>query len=97
MSLPKLLGLLNINSKYFRKFLKDNKNTDYSNYNNGLRIQYIKEKLTTDKEYLNYKISYLAEECGFSSHSKFSASFKNVTGISPSEFICSLKDNSKSS
>ncbi|WP_341222341.1 helix-turn-helix domain-containing protein [Polaribacter atrinae] len=97
MSLPKLLGLLNINSKYFRRFLKNNKNTDYNNYINGLRIQYIKEKLTTDKEYLNYKISYLAEECGFSSHSKFSASFKSVLGISPSEFIHKLKEDKVSS
>jgi AraC-like DNA-binding protein len=97
MSLPKLLGLLNINSKYFRRFLKDNKNTDYTNYINELRIQYIIEKLKTDKEYLNYKISYLAEECGFSSHSKFSASFKNVLGISPSKFINKLKEDEVSS
>ncbi|WP_341222344.1 helix-turn-helix transcriptional regulator [Polaribacter atrinae] len=97
MSLPKLLGLLNINSKYFRRFLKNNKNTDYNNYIIRLRIYYIKEKLITDKEYLNYKISYLAEECGFSSHSKFSASFKSVLGVSPSEFIHKLKDAAVSS
>ncbi|MGJ8759610.1 MAG: helix-turn-helix domain-containing protein [Polaribacter sp.] len=97
MSLPKLLGLLNINSKYFRRFLKNNKNTDYNNYIIRLRIYYIKEKLITDKEYLNYKISYLAEECGFSSHSKFSASFKSVLGVSPSEFIHNLKDDTISS
>jgi len=97
MSLPKLLGLLNINSKYFRRYLKDKKNTDYTNYINELRIQYIKEKLKTDKEYLNYKISYLAEECGFSSHSKFSASFKSVLGISPSKFINKLKEDEVSS
>ncbi|OAD45575.1 helix-turn-helix domain-containing protein [Polaribacter atrinae] len=62
-----------------------------------MRIYYIKEKLTTDKEYLNYKISYLVEECGFSSHSKFSASFKSVLGVSPSEFIHKLKDAAVSS
>ncbi|HLV38436.1 helix-turn-helix domain-containing protein, partial [Xanthomarina sp.] len=60
---------------------------------NKLRIQYIVNKLKSDPDYLNYKISYLAEECGFSSHSKFSASFKNVTGLSPSTFISNLTNN----
>jgi AraC-like DNA-binding protein len=93
MSLPTLIGLLNTNTKYFRTFIKNNKNTDYNNYINELRIQYVLDKFKTDKEYLNYKISYLADECGFSSHSKFSASFKNVTGISPSEYIRSIKND----
>ena len=91
MSLPTLLGLLNTNPKYFRNFLKNHKNTDYTNYINELRINYIKDKLSSDKDYLNYKISYLANECGFSSHSKFSACFKNITGFSPSEFIENIK------
>ncbi|UMB53396.1 helix-turn-helix domain-containing protein [Lutibacter sp. A64] len=93
MSLPTLIGLLNTNTKYFRNFLKNYKNTDYTHYINNLRINYIKNKLTTDKAYLNYKISYLADECGFSSHSKFSACFKDITGYSPSEFIEDIKNS----
>lgn len=92
MSLSTLVGQLNTNAKYLRRLLKSEKNTDYNNYINELRINYIVEKLKTNPEYLNYKISYLAKESGFSSHSKFSASFKNVTSFSPSEFIEDLKD-----
>ncbi|MCG1034832.1 AraC family transcriptional regulator [Polaribacter sargassicola] len=94
MSVTKLVGLLNTNTKYFRIFLKEHKNRDYNHYINELRINYIVDKLTTDKDYLNYKISYLADECGFSSHSKFSACFKSIVGIPPSEFIKNISNKS---
>ncbi|WP_458628688.1 helix-turn-helix domain-containing protein [Winogradskyella sp. PC D3.3] len=93
ISLPTVIGQLNTNTKYFRQILKKYKETDFNNYINELRIQYILDKLNTDKKYLNYKISVLANECGFSSHSKFSASFKSITGICPSDYINNLKNN----
>ena len=45
------------------------------------------EKLKADPNFMNYKISYLAENCGFSSHSSFATIFKSITGISPVKFI----------
>ncbi|NHQ79773.1 AraC family transcriptional regulator, partial [Elizabethkingia miricola] len=48
---------------------------------------YILEKLNNDPRYRKYKISILAEEAGFSSHSMFTTNFKSITGISPSEFV----------
>lgn len=92
MSLSVLIGRLNTNNKYFRQILKKHKNKDYNDYINGLRINYIVNKLQTEPEYRNYKISYLAEESGFSSHSKFSADFKKVTQLSPSQFIESIRN-----
>ncbi len=91
MSLSALIGKLNSNSKYFRQILRKHKKKDYNAYINELRINYIVNKLETEPEYLNYKISYLAKESGFSSHSKFSADFKRVVKCSPSEFIENLK------
>jgi|SRR5690554_1179809 len=91
MSLSVLIGRLNTNNKYFRQILKKHKKKDYNAYINELRINYIANKLETDPEYLNYKISYLADESGFSSHSKFSADFKRVVKSSPSEFIEKIK------
>lgn len=92
MSFSVLVGQLGTNAKYLSHLIKNNKNKDYNTYINELRIHYIINKLKTDPDYLNYKISYLAEESGFSSHSKFSANFKRVTNLSPSEFIDSLRD-----
>lgn len=97
MSMSRLIGLLETNVKYLRHLLKTYKNTDYNSYINELRINYILEKLKTDPVYLNYKISYLADECGFSSHSKFSANFKRVTKLSPSEFISSINQDTNKS
>jgi|26BtaG_2_1085354.scaffolds.fasta_scaffold01143_2 AraC-like DNA-binding protein len=90
MSFSVLSGYLNTNSKYLNYILKKEKNKDFNTYINDLRIEYIISKLKSDPDFLNYKISYLAEVSGFSSHSNFSANFKRVTDLSPSEFIGSL-------
>ena len=92
MSMSILIGKLNTNIKYLRYILKKHKNSDYNTYINQLRIDYILEKLKSDPEYSNYKISYLADESGFSSHSKFSSNFRQVVGVTPSEFIDSIKN-----
>ncbi|MDG4654360.1 AraC family transcriptional regulator [Chryseobacterium arthrosphaerae] len=41
-------------------------------------------------------MSYLAEESGFISHSAFATTFKNITGMPPSEFIRISKNSTKS-
>lgn len=87
ISLPMLAGILNTNTKYLSYVLKTHKSKDFNTYINELRIRYIIEKIEQNDVFKNYKISYLAEEAGFSSHSKFSAIFKSVTGFSPSTFL----------
>ncbi|GEN76405.1 hypothetical protein CHA01nite_21450 [Chryseobacterium hagamense] len=87
MSLPFLAGTLNTNTKYLSFIINRYKSTDFKTYINRLRIEYIVGKLSEDEKYRQYKISILAEECGFSSHSKFAAIFKAMTGYSPSAYI----------
>lgn len=87
ISLPILAGILNTNTKYLSYILNTHKNKDFNSYINELRIKYIIEKIETNEAFKNYKLSFLAEECGFSSHSKFSAVFKSITGFSPSTFL----------
>lgn len=79
--------MLNTNTKYLSHILNVHKNKDFNTYINNLRIQYIIHKLETDKNYKKYKISYLADSSGFSSHSKFTNVFKSVTGFTPSLFL----------
>ena len=93
MSFPGLVSYLNTNAKYLNYILKKEENKDFNTYINDLRIEYIISKLKSDPEYLNYKISYLADISGFSSHSNFSANFKRVTEFSPSEFIESINNS----
>lgn len=87
MSLSFLAGELNTNTKYLSYVINQHKNADFKTYVNRLRINYIVDKLINDEKYRQYKISILADECGFSSHSKFAAVFKAVTDYSPSAFI----------
>src|SRR5690554_7649728 len=91
MKFSTLVSFLDTNPKYLNHFLKTNYNTDYNTYINDLRINYIVEQLKTKPTYRKYKISHLAKESGFSSHSNFSANFKRVTQLSPSEYIEKVK------
>lgn len=91
MSLPFLAGELNTNTKYLSNVINRHKSSDFKSYINRLRINYIVDKLIHDEKYRQYKISILAEECGFSSHSKFASVFKTVTDYSPSAFIKQLE------
>lgn len=91
MSLPSLAGQLNTNTKYLSEIIKQHKGKKFSDYINGLRITYITEQLYNNPVYRDYKNSYLAECCGFSSREVFTVVFKKETGVSPSYFIENLK------
>lgn len=91
ISLSSLATRLNTNPKYLSYVINNYKGKDFNNYINELRIEFVIDKLHTEPEYLNYKLSYIADICGFSSHSKFAAVFKNATDLSPSVFISHLK------
>lgn len=91
ISLAVLAGQFDTNTKYLSEVINSNYHVNFNLYINKLRINYIVEKLKVDSNFINYKISYLAENCGFSSHSSFATVFKLITGISPVTFIDLLK------
>ncbi|MBB4807388.1 AraC-like DNA-binding protein [Chryseobacterium defluvii] len=84
----------NTNPKYLSEIIKNNKAQNFSNYINTLRIDYIVHKLYNDPKYRQYKISYLAEECGYASRQVFVFAFKKINGVTPSYFIQNLKNES---
>lgn len=87
ISLSVLAGQFDTNTKYLSEIINSHYSMNFNTYINKLRINYIVEKLKIDPNFMNYKISYLAENCGFSSHSSFATVFKSITGISPIKFI----------
>lgn len=93
LNISNLANQLETNTTYLSEVIKRQKGKNFSNYINELRIEFICAEIDSKPEYKNYKISYLAEICGFNSHSFFATVFKNVTGISPSEY---LENSSKS-
>lgn len=95
ISLSSLTVELNSNTRYVSYIIKTYKNNDFKNYINELRILYTINLLREEPQYLKYKISYIADIAGFSSHSKFASIFKKVTNLTPSSFIQEVKDENK--
>lgn len=96
-SLSRLALEMDTNTKYLSEVVNFHKGKNFNLYINELRVNYIIDKLKKDPSYLQYKISYLAEDSGFSSHSVFATVFKQVTGISPTSFITILRTEKETS
>lgn len=95
MSLAVLAGQFDTNTKYLSEIINKHYQDNFNTYINKLRINFIIEKLKTDPNFMHYKISYLAEKSGFSSHSSFATVFKSITGIAPVTFIDLLKEETE--
>lgn len=91
VSLTYLASSLQTNTKYLSEIIKQYRGKSYNNYINGLRINYIVRALFEKPKLREYKISHLAELCGFSSREVFATIFKKETGFTPSFYIESLK------
>lgn len=87
MTISMLSSQMGVNTKYLSEVINSSKGKNFNGYINELRINHIARLLRTDPVYLNYKVSYLAEYSGFSSHSAFTTVFKSVTGMSPNAYI----------
>lgn len=92
ISLTTLAAEIGINHRYLSYVINKNTEKDFAGYINELRIDYIVERLRNDPNFLKYKISYLAALGGFSSHSRFTTTFKKITGQSPIDFIKDLEN-----
>ncbi|EJL70314.1 helix-turn-helix domain-containing protein [Chryseobacterium populi] len=86
-----LASHLNTNTKYLSEIIKNYKNKNFNSYINSLRIKYITKKLYEDAIYREYKISYLAEVCGYATPRVFLNAFKKETGLTPSDFIENMR------
>lgn len=93
MTISMLSSQMGMNTKYLSEVINSSKGKNFNAYINELRINHIARLLRTDPVYLNYKVSYLAEYSGFSSHSAFTTVFKSVTGMSPNSYIQEISKN----
>lgn len=91
LTIAGLASDLNTNTKYLSEIIRNYRGTNFNGYINGLRIKYITRKLYEEDVYRKYKISVLAELCGYATPRVFQNAFKNETGLTPSDFIENLK------
>ncbi|MDN3493095.1 helix-turn-helix domain-containing protein [Winogradskyella bathintestinalis] len=87
ISLAVLAGQFDTNTKYLSGVINKHYDDNFNTFINKLRVNYVIDKLKNDSNYINYKISFLAEESGYSSHSSFATVFKSIVGMSPVTFI----------
>ncbi|RTY93966.1 AraC family transcriptional regulator [Flavobacterium sp. GT3R68] len=79
------------NSNYLSRIINEIKGASFTTYINVLRIEYILEKLETDKKFLNYTIQGLSEFSGYNSVQTFTRAFTLYTKMKPSEFLKELR------
>jgi YesN/AraC family two-component response regulator len=92
-SINRLAKKLNTNTSYLSYIINKESNQSFKQYITGLRIEYLLKKLIEENKFRNYTIKALAEEIGYTNASAFTRAFKKYKGITPSEFIKSLKED----
>lgn len=89
LSLPKLAESLNVPPHHLSQVINEMHGSDFSDFINHFRVDEVKRKIQ-DKNFQHYSLLGIALESGFNSKSAFNRVFKNLTGITPSEFRDSL-------
>jgi len=90
MNLQKLAAKLNTNQKYVTRLLAHYRGKGTIEYISDLKIEYIVQKLQSEKKLRNYKNKSLSDEVGFGSTQIFTRTFKAKVGMPPTVFIDEL-------
>lgn len=85
-NLSKLSVTLDVNSTYISKAIRYRGYPNFNTYLNIYRINYVK-KLFTEIDFQKTTLMYAYTEAGFSNQSTFNRVFKQIEGITPSEYI----------
>jgi len=72
-------------------FINKHYKVNFNDFINEYRVNYCKIKILND-EWKYKKLEAIADESGFSNRNTFTAAFKRVTGLNPSEFLKTIKD-----
>ncbi len=86
-SIKKLEADLNISSKTIGKTIKSLYESNFNQFINQLRIEYVLYKLDNDAKWRSYTVEALANNIGFNSTNSFYAYFKEFTGQTPRAYI----------
>ncbi|WP_413532718.1 helix-turn-helix domain-containing protein [Empedobacter brevis] len=97
VNLASLSKQFDTNTKYLSEIIRISRQKQFNAYLNELRVNYIVNRLKNEPEYINTKVSYLASDCGFASHSTFTTTFTQIMNESPSAFIKRIKEEQKNS
>jgi YesN/AraC family two-component response regulator len=92
-SILQLAIALDTNSAYLSKAIKIQRNMNYNQFINLFRIEHVKEMIMQDTSN-RYTLEYIYTSSGFKNHSTFNKVFKQIEGITPSEYYKKLEEKS---
>ena len=95
VSLQSLSKDLQTNPNYLSRVINFNRDKNFSQYLNDLRIAYALEALQENPTFLRYSIKAIALECGYTNATSFSRAFYKQTGLYPSFYIKKLSKKKK--
>ncbi len=85
ISLEFMANELNLSAGHLSKIINTELGVSFKDYLNNLRIEEAKRYLK-DPDFSNYTLVAIGLEAGFNSKSAFNASFKKITGLTPSQY-----------
>jgi AraC-like DNA-binding protein len=94
LSLPKLAEEVGISNHYLSQVINERFKLNFFDFINRYRVEAFKAKVK-DPRFTNYSLLGIAFECGFNSKSAFNRVFKQNTGLTPSQYIKSVKGSSQ--
>lgn len=92
INIQELANRAETNTSYLSSIINKNKEKSFKLYISELRINYLIKALRSDVKLRSYTVQALAEEVGYTNASAFTRAFKKQLGMTPSEFLKSLKD-----
>ena len=86
-----LAAVLKLTELQLAQILKEYIGKGFADFVNYYRVEAVKEKLK-DPKYKDITLMGVANECGFNSKTSFYRVFKEVTGITPADYLEQLKN-----
>ncbi len=78
---------LKTNSTYLSRIINMDKQKNFANYINDLRIEYCIKQIKNDKKFRHYSVTSMAKEVGFNNIQSFVKAFYKQKGCNPAEYI----------
>ncbi|RMA64467.1 helix-turn-helix domain-containing protein [Ulvibacter antarcticus] len=94
-SLNSMATIFKTNSRYLSKVINMQKEKNFPQYINDLRVEYALQELTENPVFRKYSIKAIAADCGFKGAESFSKAFYKRHGIYPSYCIKKLSNRLK--
>jgi len=90
LSLNNLAQKLDLSPNYLSQIINEKEGKNFYDFINSFRVEEFKRLIANPKNQ-QYTLLALAYDCGFNSKSSFNRSFKKHSGITPSQYVASLK------